>query len=94
MGVPLEWNVFMIIGILNLFVAARRRPTSATWCTRCRWSLLMAVVVGTVVLGNLFPDKVSFLPAMRYYAGNWDTSLWCFSGARSTRWTRTWSRRR
>ena len=42
---------------------------------------LMAVVVGTVVLGNLFPGKVSFLPAMRYYAGNWDTSMWCFSGA-------------
>ncbi len=27
--------------------------------------------------GNLFPRKISFLPGMRYYAGNWDTSLWC-----------------
>ncbi len=27
--------------------------------------------------GNLFPRKVSFLPGMRYYAGNWDTTLWC-----------------
>ena len=33
------------------------------------------------MVGNLFPGKVSFLPAMRYYAGNWDTSLWCFRGA-------------
>ena len=30
-----------------------------------------------VVLGNLFPRKISFLPGMRYYAGNWDTSWWC-----------------
>ena len=41
----------------------------------------MVVVVGTVVLGNLLPGKISFLPAMRYYAGNWATSLWCFRGA-------------
>ena len=27
--------------------------------------------------GNLFPRKISFLPGMRYYAGNWDTALWC-----------------
>jgi hypothetical protein len=30
------------------------------------------------VLGNLFPDKISFLPGMRYYAGNWASSLWVF----------------
>ena len=30
-----------------------------------------------VVLGNLFPRKISFLPGMRYYAGNWDTTWWC-----------------
>jgi Transmembrane protein of unknown function (DUF3556) len=34
-------------------------------------------VAGTVVTGNLFPRKISFLPGMRYYAGNWDTTLWC-----------------
>ena len=31
-----------------------------------------------VPLGNIFPKKISFLPAMRYYAGNWATSIWCF----------------
>ena len=30
-----------------------------------------------MVLGNLFPRKISFLPGMRYYAGNWDTTWWC-----------------
>ncbi|MEX0650623.1 MAG: DUF3556 domain-containing protein, partial [Actinomycetota bacterium] len=30
------------------------------------------------VLGNLRPDLVSFLLSMRYYAGNWPTSMWLF----------------
>ena len=30
------------------------------------------------VLGNLCPDKISFLPSMRYYAGNWATTQWLF----------------
>jgi hypothetical protein len=35
------------------------------------------------VIGNLRPDKISFLPSMRYYAGNWATSLWLFRRADS-----------
>ena len=79
MGVPLEWNVFMIIGILNLFVAHAKADVGDL-VNPLPVILLMVVVVGTVVVGNLRPDKISFLPAMRYYAGNWDTSMWCFSG--------------
>ncbi len=30
------------------------------------------------MLGNLRPDKISFLPSMRYYAGNWATTQWLF----------------
>jgi hypothetical protein len=79
MGVPLEWNVFMIGGIVLIFLAhphAGPADLSQPW-----WVIgLMAVVVGTVVVGNLVPSKVSFLPAMRYYAGNWATSIWCFRG--------------
>ena len=41
--------------------------------------MLLVVVAGTVVAGNLFPRKMSFLPGMRYYAGNWDTTLWCLT---------------
>ena len=80
MGVPLEWNVFMILGILTLFVGqAGAHPDDLVHPLPV--IALMVVVVGTVILGNLFPGKISFLPAMRYYAGNWDTSMWCFSGA-------------
>lgn len=76
MGVPLEWNVFMIFGVLSLFVAHADLGL-ADLNNPLGVALLFAVSAGTVVLGNLFPRKVSFLPGMRYYAGNWDTTLWC-----------------
>jgi len=75
MGVPLEWNVFMMFSVLALFVG---HAGIGLGDLQSPWPIvLFAVVAGTVVLGNLFPRKVSFLPGMRYYAGNWDTTLWC-----------------
>lgn len=76
MGVPLEWNVFMIFGVLSLFVA-HADLRLADLNNPLPVALLFAVSAGTVVLGNLFPHKISFLAGMRYYAGNWDTTLWC-----------------
>ncbi|MGW6335124.1 DUF3556 domain-containing protein [Nocardia rhamnosiphila] len=76
MGVPLEWNVFMIFGVLTLFVAHAEVGLSAVG-NPVPLVLLLIVLAGVVALGNLFPRKVSFLPGMRYYAGNWDTTLWC-----------------
>ena len=75
MGVPLEWNVFMIFCVLTLFVG--HAHVGITDLSTPLPLVLFAVVAGTVVIGNLFPRKVSFLPGMRYYAGNWDTTLWC-----------------
>ena len=75
MGVPLEWNVFMMFSVLALFVG--HAHLGLTDMTTPLPVLLFLVVAGTVVIGNLFPRKVSFLPGMRYYAGNWDTGLWC-----------------
>ncbi|MFE9581797.1 DUF3556 domain-containing protein [Nocardia sp. NPDC006044] len=76
MGVPLEWNVFMIFGVLSLFVAHAdlglgdlHNPAPV--------AVLFVVIAGLVIAGNLFPRKISFLPGMRYYAGNWDTTMWC-----------------
>src|ERR1700749_346769 len=76
MGVPLEWNVFFIFSLFYLF-----GHYGAIRAVDLRSPLLLAlliVAVPVVIVGNLFPEKVSFLPAMRYYAGNWATSLWCF----------------
>lgn len=75
MGVPLEWNVFMMFSVLALFVG---HAGIGLGDLQSPWPMVLFVIVaGTVVLGNLFPRKVSFLPGMRYYAGNWDTTLWC-----------------
>ncbi|OPX11592.1 DUF3556 domain-containing protein [Mycobacterium sp. AT1] len=75
MGVPLEWNVFMMFSVLALFVG--HASVGLGDLTSPLPIVLFAVVAGTVVVGNLFPRKVSFLPGMRYYAGNWDTTQWC-----------------
>ena len=75
MGVPLEWNVFMIFCVLSLFVG--HADVRITQMTNPLPVLLFAVLVAMVVAGNLMPRKISFLPGMRYYAGNWDTTLWC-----------------
>lgn len=79
MGVPLEWNVFMIWGVIFLFGAHTGLEVGSLEQPVILVSLL-AVVVGIVVYGNLVPAKVSFLPAMRYYAGNWAATFWCFRG--------------
>lgn len=79
MGVPLEWNVFVIYAALVVFGGEHQ-------LTILDVGALGPVVLGLValglalgpVLGNLRPDLVSFLPAMRYYAGNWPTSTWIF----------------
>ena len=77
MGVPLEWNVFFIYSALVLFgVHAEVR----LWSLSSPWLVVFLVtwLVAIPVIGNLRPSKVSFLPSMRYYAGNWATSLWLF----------------
>jgi hypothetical protein len=75
-GAPFEWNIFMIFGIFSLFVhhaalnvgdVVHPVPVLA----------LTAAMEAVVILGNFFPEKFSFLLSMRYYAGNWATSMWC-----------------
>ena len=48
---------------------APRRSASSSSCA-----------VALPLLGNLWPARVSFLLAMRYYAGNWAYSVWLFRG--------------
>ncbi len=76
MGVPLEWNVYMMFGITFLFV--HNAPVGISDVTHpLPVALLAGALVAGIVIGNAFPRKVSFLIGMRYYAGNWDTSMWC-----------------
>jgi len=77
MGVPLEWNVFMIFGVLALFVG--HADVGLSDLTNPLPLVLFVLMAAVVVAGNLFPHKISFLPGMRYYAGNWDTTMWCIT---------------
>lgn len=84
MGVPLEWNVMMIFGTLFLY-----GHHAGIGLTDADHPFLVygvvALVAATVVAGNRRPDLFSFLPSMRYYAGNWPTSVWLFGeGAEQT----------
>ncbi|SOJ54839.1 hypothetical protein MSIMFB_02331 [Mycobacterium simulans] len=76
MGVPLEWNVFFIFSLFYLF--GHYGAIEATDLRSPLLLVILIVVVAIVIAGNMFPEKISFLPAMRYYAGNWATSIWCF----------------
>jgi hypothetical protein len=78
MGVPLEWNVMMVYGGFFLFhehAAVRLTEMSAPVAV-----LVALTCVAVPLLGNLFPAKVPFLLAMRYYSGNWPYSVWLFKG--------------
>lgn len=79
MGVPLEWNIFFIFSLFYLF-----GPHGGVTVRQLESPWLLVVLLPSLlvlpVLGNQRPDLVSFLPAMRYYAGNWATSAWVFTG--------------
>jgi hypothetical protein len=83
MGVPLEWNVFMMFSVLALFVG--HPEIGVTDMTTPLPVLLWLTLAVCVVLGNVAPRKVSFLPGMRYYAGNWDVGLWCVKPSASAK---------
>jgi len=77
MGVPMEWNLFMIFGLCFLFGEYGDVPLG-NLDHPLLWVLLFLIGVVIPVVGNLRPDKISFLPSMRYYAGNWATTMWLF----------------
>jgi hypothetical protein len=77
MGVPMEWNLFMIFGLLFLF-GEYGDVSLSNLDNPLLWVLLALIGVVIPIVGNLRPDKVSFLLSMRYYAGNWATSMWLF----------------
>src|SRR6185437_15538922 len=77
MGVPLEWNVFFIFSLFYLF-GHYSSISIYDLSSPLLLAMLMAALAVVPIVGNLFPQQISFLPALRYYAGNWASSLWCF----------------
>jgi hypothetical protein len=81
MGMPVEWNVMMVYGGITLFGVFGGIPLSALGDAPLLSVFLVAMVLIVPLYGNLVPSRVSFLMAMRYYAGNWAYSVWLFRGA-------------
>ncbi|MEX1361498.1 MAG: DUF3556 domain-containing protein, partial [Nannocystaceae bacterium] len=79
MGVPIEWNVMVVYGALFLFGTHAEVSLLEVGSVPLAL-LLLLTLVAVPLLGNLAPRYVSFLPSMRYYAGNWACSVWLFRG--------------
>ena len=79
LGVPIEWNAMVVYGAFALFWA--HPEVSALDVGSAPLAAFLAVMLVAVPLvGNLAPSRVSFLLAMRFYAGNWPYSVWLFRG--------------
>jgi len=81
LAVPVEWNVLFAYITIFLFIGFPNWNGYAIWDMSSPW-LTVALLIGLCffpVLGNLRPDLVSFLPAMRQYAGNWASAVWTFT---------------
>jgi hypothetical protein len=80
LAVPLEWNALFMYLAAFLFLAY---PNQGGYGLGDMDPALLVVTVVALlffpVLGNLRPDLVSFLPAMRQYAGNWAAAMWAFA---------------
>ncbi|MFW6868757.1 DUF3556 domain-containing protein [Nocardioides sp. CPCC 206347] len=81
LAVPLEWNVLFAFLAVFLFWGHHASDGYALSDFSEPWllALIAAALLTCPVIGNLRPDKVSFLPSMRQYAGNWASAVWAFS---------------
>ncbi|MPY97624.1 MAG: DUF3556 domain-containing protein [Actinophytocola sp.] len=77
LGVPLEWNIYVIFGALFLF-GHHAEVSVFDLSSPLLGAILLVCLVLMPALGNAKPHLMSFLPSMRYYAGNWATSMWAF----------------
>jgi hypothetical protein len=79
MGVPIEWNVVVVYSGFALFWAHPEVSLLDLGSVPLAIFLVVMLVV-LPLMGNLYPRWVSFLVAMRYYAGNWPYGVWLFRG--------------
>jgi hypothetical protein len=77
MGVPIEWNVIMVYGAFLLF-GHHAEVRALDLHNLPLLVYLSCALVLIPCIGNFFPHLISFLPSMRYYAGNWAYSIWLF----------------
>ena len=78
-GAPQEWNLFTVINAVFLFGLrgglAWDDVTAMAAAAPLLAAFLFVVEVVIPCIGHVSSKHVSFLPAMRYYAGNWPVSV-------------------
>jgi hypothetical protein len=72
-----EWNVLSVYAAFFLFVGHPEVSLFAVGSLPLALYLFVVLLV-LPLIGNIDPSKVSFLVAMRYYAGNWPWNAWLF----------------
>ncbi len=77
-GMPIEWNIMMIYGGWFLFGSYPEISVLAVGQAPLLVAFLAFWLVVVPAYGNFVPKHVSFLLAMRYYAGNWPYNAWLF----------------
>jgi hypothetical protein len=77
-GMPIEWNILMVYGGIFLFGFHPEAALAELTAAPGLLALLLCFLVAIPAYGNFFPSHVSFLMAMRYYAGNWAYNIWLF----------------
>jgi hypothetical protein len=79
LGVPIEWNIMVVYGAFALFWAHPELTVQGVGSPALA-VFLAVMLVGVPLVGNLAPGALSFLLAMRFYAGNWPYGVWLFRG--------------
>ncbi len=80
-GMPIEWNILMVYGGIFLFgfhPEAIAALGAALGAAPALLAFILLFGVAIPAYGNFVPSRVSFLMAMRYYAGNWAYNVWLF----------------
>jgi hypothetical protein len=75
-GMPIEWNILMIYGGIFLFGFHPEASVLAVGAMPLLAAFLFFCLFLVPCYGNFVPSRVSFLLAMRYYAGNWAYNIW------------------
>ena len=86
-GAVFEWNFVSLYAAFFLFVGYPHITVLDIGSLLLAIYLAIAVVL-LPLIGNLVPRRVSFLVAMRYYAGNWAWNAWLFRGDSHTKLAR------
>ncbi|HJC59140.1 MAG TPA: DUF3556 domain-containing protein [Candidatus Dietzia intestinigallinarum] len=80
LAMPQEWNLYFAFLSPFVFLGFFAGDGYAVWDATSAWVIVGALVLTLTlpIIGNFRPDLISFLLAMRQYAGNWSSATMAF----------------